>query len=156
MLFWGPDNFSLGRVFTATMSAKVWVFTCQGWWKVRVFTHRRDFKTSTPNNNLVLLANPILRALSPVKSLLVKEGTKTPFYARQSRGGSAKGFMCMHVQLDRCSICSYHCWTGEVSVLISATTYFRLEGSLWIKSRAALPNTPLKFLNIPYNSFKIP
>ena len=49
--------------------------------------------------------------------------------------------MCMHVQLDRCSICSYHCWTGEVSVLISATTYFRLEGSLWIKSRAALPNT---------------
>ena len=42
---------------------------------------------------------------------------------------SAKGFMCMHVQLDRCSISSYHCWTGEVSVLISATTACDCAGS---------------------------
>ena len=56
----------------------------------------------------------------------------------------AKGFMCMHVQLDRCRISSYHCWTGEVSVLISATTWQPAcvwAGSLWFKSRAALPNT---------------
>ena len=38
-----------------------------------------------------------------------------------------------------CRIWSYHCLTGEVSVLISVTT----GGSLWIKSRAALPNTHL-------------
>ena len=123
MLFWGPDNFC--RVFTADRSAEVWVFTCQGWlWKVRALTHCSfsDFKTSAPNNNLVLLAN-LRKSLEP-----------GPLFNTTKSWGECKRVAS---------------WTGVVSVLASVTYTQQLlyqPGSLRIKSRAALPNTLIIFI----------